>query len=121
MKSPAISIVIPIYNAGKDLRDSLSGILNQAFTDFELIIVNDSSTDGSMFPERFPYNMNLWKRIPVRYRTGTGRSRSLLLSLFNGSIEYVSSLIVRKNPGLYEYMETSIRLYTGLLSGENIK
>ena len=41
------SIIIPIYNAEKYLEESLNSILKQSFTDFELLLVNDGSTDNS--------------------------------------------------------------------------
>lgn len=42
-----ISIVLPTYNGEKYIRESLNSILSQTFTDWELIIVNDCSTDGT--------------------------------------------------------------------------
>ena len=45
--SPAISVVIPMYNAEKYIGDCLDSILAQTFTDFEVIVVDDCSTDGS--------------------------------------------------------------------------
>ncbi len=45
--SPFLSIIVPVYNSGKYLRKCLSSILNQHFKNFELIIINDGSTDGS--------------------------------------------------------------------------
>src|SRR5574343_896905 len=44
-RDPKISIILPAYNHGKLIRKSVNTILNQFFTDFELIIVNDGSTD----------------------------------------------------------------------------
>ena len=44
---PVFSIVMPVYNAEKYLEKSLQSILNQTFSDFELILVNDTSTDRS--------------------------------------------------------------------------
>lgn len=42
-----ISVVIPIYNAEKTLRQCLDSLLSQSNQDFELILVNDGSTDAS--------------------------------------------------------------------------
>ena len=44
---PAISSVLPVYNAEAYVREAVESILAQSFTDFELIIINDGSTDGS--------------------------------------------------------------------------
>ena len=44
---PIISIIVPIYNVGKYLPKCIESILNQTFKNFELILVNDGSTDNS--------------------------------------------------------------------------
>ena len=44
---PMVSIVVPIYNAEQNLRRCVDSILNQEYTDFELLLVNDGSTDAS--------------------------------------------------------------------------
>jgi glycosyltransferase involved in cell wall biosynthesis len=48
MASPKISIVLPTYNGSKYLRKSIESCLQQTFTDFELIVVNDCSTDDTL-------------------------------------------------------------------------
>lgn len=45
-KMPAISVIIPIYNVEKYLRCCLDSILNQTFTDWQAICVNDGSPDN---------------------------------------------------------------------------
>ena len=47
MKNPEISVVMPVYNGARYIRESIESILNQTFTDFEFIIINDGSTDNS--------------------------------------------------------------------------
>lgn len=42
-----ISIIIPAYNVEKYIEDMLKDVINQTFTDFEAIIINDGSTDGT--------------------------------------------------------------------------
>lgn len=47
LQSPKISVIVPVYNAGQYLEQCIQSILDQTFTDFELILVDDGSTDGS--------------------------------------------------------------------------
>lgn len=44
-KDPLVSIIIPTYNRGWILKEAINSVLAQDFTDFELIVVNDGSTD----------------------------------------------------------------------------
>lgn len=44
---PKISIIMPVYNAEKFLRETLDSILNQNFTEWEIICIDDSSTDAT--------------------------------------------------------------------------
>lgn len=43
---PAISIIVPVYNVEEYLEKCIDSILKQTFKDFELILVNDGSTDN---------------------------------------------------------------------------
>lgn len=45
---PRVTVLMPVYNAGPYLREAMDSILAQTFTDFEFLIVDDGSTDGSV-------------------------------------------------------------------------
>ncbi len=47
MRNPAVSVVLPVFNAGRYLRPAMESLLAQTLRDFELIAVDDGSTDGS--------------------------------------------------------------------------
>lgn len=47
MSVPSITVLMPVYNGEKYLREAIDSILQQTFADFELLIINDGSTDKS--------------------------------------------------------------------------
>jgi glycosyltransferase involved in cell wall biosynthesis len=49
MLSPKFSIIIPVYNVAPYLRQCLDSVINQDYSDYEIICVNDGSIDGSLF------------------------------------------------------------------------
>jgi len=46
--SPVISVLLPVYNAQRYLADAIESVLAQTFADFELLMFDDGSTDGSL-------------------------------------------------------------------------
>ena len=48
MKNPVVSIIIPCYNAEKTIKETIDSILLQTFTNFEIIVINDGSTDNTL-------------------------------------------------------------------------
>jgi len=43
-----ISVIIPVYNGEKTIQETIESVLNQTFTDFELIVINDGSQDATL-------------------------------------------------------------------------
>jgi glycosyltransferase involved in cell wall biosynthesis len=47
LNNPKITVLMPAYNAGKYIGEAIASVLEQSFTDFELLIINDGSTDDT--------------------------------------------------------------------------
>jgi len=82
-----ISIIIPVYNTEKYLESCLVSIFNSTFLDFEVILINDGSTDNSgeicnVFQRKYPNIVTLHKT-----NSGQGICRNLGIQMARG--EYV--------------------------------
>lgn len=47
-KNPEISVIIPFYNASEFIVETIESVINQSFTNWEIVLVNDGSTDNSV-------------------------------------------------------------------------
>ena len=45
---PLISVIIPVYNGEKTIKETIQSVLNQSFSDFEIIVINDGSQDRTL-------------------------------------------------------------------------
>ena len=45
---PKVSVIMPVYNGSRYITSSVKSVLGQTFDDFELVVINDGSTDNSM-------------------------------------------------------------------------
>ncbi|MCK9783173.1 glycosyltransferase family 2 protein [Proteus columbae] len=48
MKTPIISVIVPMFNEASRITRLLDSLITQTFTEFEVIIINDGSTDNSV-------------------------------------------------------------------------
>jgi len=48
MKKPFLTVVMPVYNGEKYLKEAIDSVLAQTYTNFELLIIDDGSTDNSV-------------------------------------------------------------------------
>jgi len=71
-----VTVLMSVYNAKSYLADSIESILNQTYRDFEFIIIDDGSTDGSKAIIQ-KYMMSDSRIIYVRNRTNIGLAKSL--------------------------------------------
>lgn len=83
-----ISVIVPIYNTEKYLKKCLDSIRNQTFTDFEVILVDDGSTDkSSEICKEFTDND---KRFKYYYKENGGSSSARNLGLRQATGEYIA-------------------------------
>ena len=90
MSSPAISVLMPCYNASEFIRESIESILSQTYSDFELIVINDGSTDDTQtiieeYAERD-------KRIKIMSKSNSGLPDSLNVGLLPAKGEWIARL-----------------------------
>ena len=84
---PNISIIIPIYNVEKYLVRCIESILNQSYKSFELILINDGSTDKS--GEICDLYKSKDKRIKVIHKVNNGASEARNTGIENSNGGYI--------------------------------
>jgi glycosyltransferase involved in cell wall biosynthesis len=86
---PAISVVLCVYNGGKYLDQAIESVLAQTYTDFELILLDDGSTDNSL--ERLEY----YAKLDNRCRVFSGPNKGMVATLNQGIALAKADLIFR--------------------------
>lgn len=119
--NPRVSIILPTYNGKKYIRESIDSILKQSFTDWELIVVDDCSTDGTAeilkeyasedkrisvvhneINQKLPRSLNIgFSRARGKYLTWTSDDNRYLPDALKVMVEYLDknaeAMIVRSN------------------------
>ncbi len=106
MKKNLLSIVIPAYNTGEYLRRTLEVLTSQSYSEYEIIIVDDNSTDDTAnIVDKFLVNNINIKYIKNKRNCGPGISRNIGFSYAEG--EFITFLDSDDWPDLFAY-ETAI-------------
>lgn len=109
MQAPAVSVIIPCFNLGRYLDEAVDSVLSQTFQDFEIIIVDDGSTDpdtiGLLRNYRRPRT-----RVLITENRGLARARNLAIAHSAG--EYLCALDAddKLHP---TYLDKAVRLLEG--------
>ncbi len=86
MSKPSISIIVPIYNASNFVGEAINSVLHQSFSNYELILVDDGSTDNSL---QICYEYcNKDDRILVLHKENGGQLSARMYGLSHASGEY---------------------------------
>ena len=84
MSNPTVSVIIPVYNAQDGIKQCLDSLLNQSFTDFEIILLNDGSTDNSLEVIKKYAAVNDFIRVIDKENEGVAKTRNKGIQLANG-------------------------------------
>jgi len=108
---PLISVVIPLFNHEKFIREALDSVLNQTVQDFEIIVINDGSTDNSativqnISDDRIHYIFQKNIGAHDTINRGLGLAKGKYISILNSDDVYMSSRfercldILERDPG----------------------
>ena len=88
--APTVSIVMPVYNTEAYLDDSVASILGQTFLDWELICLDDGSSDGSLQILRRYERTDPRVRVVTRPNTGVARARNDGIAVARG--RYIAAM-----------------------------
>ena len=92
MTSEKISIIVPVYNAENYLRRCIDSILEQTYTNFELLLINDGSTDGIAKILEEVKESDSRIRVVHKKNEGVSATRNLGLKLVTGDyITFIDS------------------------------
>ena len=83
--TPKISVVLPVYNGGDYLGEAVGSILGQTFTDFELLILDDGSSDNSLQVLREFEKMDSRVRLRTRENRGLVPTLNELIQMSRGT------------------------------------
>ena len=107
--TPKISVIVPVYNAEKYLHRCIDSILLQTFTDFELLLINDGSNDGSgTICDEYAAKDN---RVRVFHKENGGASSARNLGMDNAQGEWVT-FVDADDYVLPSYLATYIEIST---------
>ncbi|HED1080273.1 TPA: glycosyltransferase family 2 protein [Campylobacter jejuni] len=99
-----IGVVIPIYNVEKYLRECLDSVINQSYTNLEIILVNDGSTDENSLNIAKEYTLKD-KRITLFDKKNGGQStaRNVGIEYFSGEYKLKNKTQTIKENSLIEF------------------
>lgn len=103
-KTPKVSVIIPVYNAGKYLEKCLDSVVNQTYSNIEIICVNDGSTDNSL--EILKKYTKKYNNIKVIVQENKGVNGARIVGYENATGDYIAWVDADDfiEPTMYEEM-----------------
>jgi len=116
------SIVIPLYNKAISIERTLKTVLNQSFSDFEVVIVNDGSTDDGV---EIIKNLSEDNRIKIINQDNQGVSAARNKGVENSKFEYIAFLdgddewkpdyLLKMKESIYQYPKAGMFCCAGIV------
>lgn len=104
MEKPIVSVIIPVYNKREYINETMNSVLNQDFNIFEIIVVDDGSTDESL--EVIKENKDPRLRVFSQSNSGVERARNFGFSQSSGSfIVFLDADDLMRNSRLSKQLE----------------
>jgi len=114
---PKVSVIMPVYNTEKYVWEAIESVLKQAFTDFELIIVDDGSTDRSWkIIQKYAKKDTRIKAYRNTQNKKLVYTRNIALSYRDPNSEYVGicdaddTVDIHRLESVIEYMDTNLSI-----------
>jgi len=106
---PPVSVIIPTYNRASWLRGAIDSVLDQTFADFELIVVDDGSTDNTKeivadYGDKIRYFYQPNKGPSAARNTGIGQAKADLICFLDSDDRWIKNKLqtqvefIRQNP-----------------------
>ncbi len=89
MSSPKISVLMSVYNGEDFLAETIKSVLNQTFTDFEFLIIDDGSSDSS---GEIVKSFNDERIVLIRNESSLGLTRNLANGVNSAKGEYIARI-----------------------------
>ena len=122
MSTPKVSVIVPTYNRVRSLSEALPTIINQSYPDFEIIVCDDASTDGteawvkSLHARQVRYLRNSENRgIYATFHHGISQCSGEYIAIFHDHDLYHPSIVEKCCALLDRYPSMSF-VHTGLLN-----
>ncbi|MBF0238680.1 MAG: glycosyltransferase [SAR324 cluster bacterium] len=125
-KNPFFSVVIPSYNREKILPKALEGVLQQTFSDFEIIIIDNGSTDGTAKvirgydDSRIRYVFQKGSGSPANPRNqGMKQARALWIALLDSDDGWELNKLQRIHEVIQKYPEVDVFCHYELMKNQS--
>ncbi len=94
VNKPLVSVVIPLFNKEKYIEATLQSVVNQTYSEIELVIIDDASTDGSyqVVQKYLRSHSGRFQNITLKTRTNTGQTGARNEGVLQSKGEFVSFL-----------------------------